>query len=125
MRDFVEDQMPHKKKAKKKHIKKADHKHDFQPCVFSYPSEKFDKARGMLPATEESIGSYCTICGKIGEQYFHWTFDFVPMSTGLHAVRYERTEEAKRELNPETRTFPTFRLNDYFRDKFIPDFGGD
>lgn len=28
MQDFVEDQMPHKKKAKKKHIKKADHKHD-------------------------------------------------------------------------------------------------
>ena len=125
MRDFVEDQMPHKKKAKKKHIKKADHKHDFQPCVFSYPTEKYDKHRGMYPATEESIGSYCTICGKIGEQYFPWVFEFVPMRPGAHIGRYERTEDAKRELNPETRTFPTFHLNDYFRDKFIPDFGGE
>ena len=123
MRDFVEDQMPHKKKAKKKHIKKADHKHDFQPCVFSYPTEKFDKHRGMFQTTEESIGSYCTICGKIGEQHFPWVFEFVPMRPGAHIGRYERTEDAKKELNPETRTFPTFHLNDYFRDKFIPDFG--
>ena len=38
MRDFVDDQMPHKKKAKKTSIKKADHKHDLKPCVFEYPT---------------------------------------------------------------------------------------
>lgn len=125
MQDYMDDQMPHKKKAKRKGIKKTDHKHDFQPCVFEYSTEKFDKHRGMLPSTEESIGSYCTICGKIGDKYCPLVFEFVPFRQGGHIGRNEHTEEAKRELNPETRTFPTFHLNDYFRDKFIPDFRGE
>ena len=123
MRDFMDDQMPHKKKAKKNGIKKADHKHDFHPCIFEYSTEKFDKHRGMLPATEESLGSYCTICGKIGAQYFPWAFDFTPLRQGGRIGRYEYTAEAKKELNPETRTVPKFHLNDFFKDKFIPDFG--
>lgn len=125
MQDYMDEQMPYRKRAKPKSIKKSDHKHDFQPCVFEYSIEKFDKHRGMLPSTEESIGSYCTICGKIGDKYFPWVFEFVPLHQGGHIGRYERTEEAKRELNPATRTFPTFHLNEYFRDKFIPDFRGE
>ena len=102
MRDFVDDQMPHKKKVKKKGVKKADHKHDFKPCVFEYPTEKFDKQRGMLPTTEESIGSYCTVCGKIGIEpqlftgvfigfYFNRSV-FVPNSVVFPAFRELRVK---------------------------------
>lgn len=40
---YDNDEMPYRKKSKGKHIKKSNHKHRFEPCVFEYESKRFDR----------------------------------------------------------------------------------
>ena len=115
---YSDEVMPYKKKSNRKPPKKSKHKHDYQPCVFEYNGIRLDKAHGFVPDSKTGFGSYCTICGKIGsygdERWTRW----VPVNGGP-AGHSEYTEEAKAELNPETRTLPTFRIEDIWSQKFV------
>lgn len=116
----VEEEItPHRKRSQRKSPKKTDHKHDYQPCVFEYDSLEFDKAHGLVPGKiKTGFGMYCTICGKIGgDGLARWT-RWVTVNGGP-AGHSEYTEEAEAELNPETRTLPTFRINDMWMQRFV------
>lgn len=95
----------YRKRAKHASPKKSNHKHDFHPCVYEYPSS--------TQATKTTIGTYCPICGKIGR-----VFD---SDQCVRPLNYPPTytEAAKKELDPATRTLPTFPLEDPFRQKYI------
>lgn len=115
---YNDEAAPYRKKARHNAPKKSKHKHKYQPCVFEYDGVQLDKAHGFIPKKETGFGSYCTVCGKIGgstsEKWTRW----VPLNGGP-AGRSEYTDEAKVELNPATRTLPTFRIDDIFSQKFI------
>lgn len=109
-----DDEVKYKKKSNKRPPKKADHKHIFEPCVFQSKGIKFDKAHGIVDGPDEyKMGSYCKICGKVGPGDRKW-WDMVDNRFCLGKY----TKDAELQLNPETRTLPTFRLNNYFQ-KFI------
>ena len=112
--DYQEDVAKYRKKSQKKTPKKSKHKHDYQPCVLQYSRDEFDKAHGFTPTgIKEIIGSYCPVCGKIGDvdwpAWFIWKWSV--NGNGGNSVP---TEEALRQLNPETRTIPTFWAGDMF-----------
>lgn len=113
------EELPHKKKSRRRPPAKSKHKHDFQPCVFEYEGLRFDKGRGFVPKPEATIGGYCTICGKIshalGAEFRRW----VPLWPGSPGGSSEYTEEAKLELDASTRTLPTFHLRDYLGQKYV------
>lgn len=116
--DYENEVAPYKKKSTKKAPPKSKHKHDFKPCVFEYDSVRLDKAHGFVPKPDLMLGSYCPICGKIGSADGFWR-QWVPVKPGSAAGRSEYTEDALKELNPETRTLPTFRLDDWIGQKFV------
>lgn len=108
--------MPYKKRSTRRPPKKSKHEHQYAECILEYTWEKFDPAHGMIPATKCSIGSYCTVCGKIGK--IDWElWCVVRRVPGGFAV--DPTDRHARELNPETRTLPTFRIADYIRTKYV------
>lgn len=114
------DNLKYRKKSRRKSPKKANHKHEFQPCVFEYEGVEFNSIHGIIPTSEHqfSMGGYCRICGKIGDTSHQWT-RLVNVKPDSCAVRVEDTEEAKRELNPETRTLPTFFLERRWFQKYV------
>lgn len=108
--------MPYKKKATKKPPKKSDHKHIFEPCVLEYNGERLDRGRGFVPERKTKMDSYCVVCGKRGvPDYKRWWNEV----RGGCWVRFEESEEQLRELNPETRTLPTFWVDDYYKAKYV------
>ena len=118
--DFDEDIAKYKKKSRRPSIRKSNHKHNYQPCVFESEKIILDKTRGFVNSGEHefSMGEYCPICGKIRSTGRKW-FTYVPISPGSHILCLEPTEEAKKELNPYTRTIPTFSLKDRFTQKYV------
>ena len=64
------------------------------------------------------MGSYCPVCGEIGSYNVDIWMRWKPVAGGK-AGRSEYTEEARRELNSETRTLPTFWLEKGFFQKFV------
>ena len=123
---MIDDEVPkYKKKSQKVTPKKADHKHEAAFCVYEYTTDRYTIEHGheKLPAC--AIGTYCTICGKIltvtlkelnnpyvektSENTWNW----------LVPIGCKWSELGLREINPETRTLPTFVLNDYWKQKFI------
>lgn len=111
--------MAYKKRARRKSVVKADHKHDYQPCVFEYEKIDYYKVHGHEADLDTSIGTYCPICGKIGSvnDFERWMV-YTPTHNGK-CFHYEYTIEANAEITPETRTLPTFFLNDMLRQKFV------
>lgn len=96
--------------TKKRKTKKSNHKHQYEPCVFEYPGIKLDTAHGFVPGPDERrIGSYCKICGKISAAAFDdwYCWDYI-------SHRSKPTDAAVRQLDPSTRTLPTFRLKNMF-----------
>lgn len=61
-----DEEMPYKKKSNRKSPTKANHKHDFQSCLFDFDGITLDKAHGFVPRPQIGAGTYCVICGKIG-----------------------------------------------------------
>lgn len=118
MQKYDDDFVPYKKKSTKTPPAKAKHKHDFLPCVFEFNVPHYNAERGWVPELAVDIGSYCSICGKIGKaDPNRWGRYFgVPMNSFyLHG----RTEEAKAELDPKTRTLPTFWVKDHLKQKTV------
>lgn len=113
-----EEVMPYRKKAKKKTPKKSDHKHWFKTCVVEYVGKEFKKERGFVEVASAAIRDYCPVCGKV--QYpepERWWTDLKYGSLGWYR---EETKEYLKELNPETRTLPTFHIDyDIFDLKFV------
>lgn len=125
MNNFNDEVPKYKKKSKSKTPEKAKHKHDYQDCVYEWdnPTGKFDRDRGFVPRHEIMGGTYCSICGKIGQmgtENFNW---YVGVKEAHSYFGYvfstELSERAKQEINPETRTLPTFYLYDNWKQKFI------
>lgn len=115
---YEDEVAPYKKKARHKPPKKSKHKHDYQPCIFEYDGIRLDKVHGFVPKPDTDFGSYCVICGKIGgSDHDRWT-RWVSHTNG-RAGRSEYTEEARIELNPATRTLPTFRIEDIWSQKYV------
>ena len=111
----------YKKRSKYQAVPRSKHTHDYQDCVYEYESiVRFDKVHGFINGENRCLGTYCSICGKIGktsttEKWYHRQHD---RETDWH-IRIDYTEDALRELDVKTRTLPTFFLNDYFRQKFV------
>lgn len=106
--DF-EEEMRYKKKKKKQRPKKADHKHEFEPCILNWYNTqyKFDRERGFVGAWDYAPGSRCRICGKLRHGFptevagpdNTWGF--------LHFFRGE-------ELLEKYPQFPVIRINDFW-----------
>lgn len=99
MDEFIKDIPRYRKKSKKKPPKKSDHKHVFELCIFEYPRDWYKKSHEQSGDNHVAIGSYCPLCGKVGN--FKWESEFVWFNEPM-------PEEVEMEINPETRTLPTF-----------------
>ena len=115
-----EDITRYRKKSKPKTTKKSKHKHIFEPCVLELPIDWYKKEHERNGEKRSRIGYYCPICGKLGdfqekERWYHLKkIEYSHLST----YSQEPTEECEKELNPLTRTLPTFFVDDYFQ-KFV------
>ncbi len=105
--DFDDDVTRYHKKSKRKPPAKSKHKHEFKPCVFEYEDIIFDNAHGFINKPEHSI----------------WT-SIAPVKPNSTAVCVVDTEEARAELDPATRTLPTFFLKDRWFQKYVDLNGG-
>lgn len=109
--EYIDDEMRHKKKSRKKPPRKANHKHLDEPCVFEYPNNWFMKEHEQGLRMTAMISAYCPVCGKVGNiDLERW---YVSMRDPIGCWS-EPSEEAKRELDPVTRTLPTFRVKNPF-----------
>lgn len=102
-----EETMRYKKKSSRRPPKKAKHKHVYENCVFCFDTMKrFDRARGMIWGPALSVGTYCPICGKIGDVFDRQWYDGA-------AYQYPPAwnDRAQQEFDPATRTLPFFHLN--------------
>lgn len=105
----------HKKKANKKPHKKINHVHDYQDCVLSVPSERFDRSHGFVPDVKLRFAKYCTICGKIDSLADEERARYI-----VPTCRYPETytELGQQEINSATRTLPCFKLKAIL-DKYV------
>jgi len=109
----------HRKKSQTKPPKKSNHKHIYEPCVIEYPDDWYNKPHGQNGKRRVNFYGYCPICGKVGptDQTRWWKDIHIKVGKTL-ALQEAPTEEGERELNPETRTLPTFFSDDPFP-KFV------
>lgn len=118
--DIENDIMPYKKKAKHVTPKKSKHEHKYVPCVLEYNSLQLTKEHGFEKTKPDArVGYYCPICGKIGYPPASEEKRWYTSSYYLHGIVSNLTEECKKELNPETRTLPTFWVEDGFFQKYV------
>ena len=74
----MKDLAPRRKPSQKKPPKKAKHKHHYEPCIYRVIVKHgwLDPEHGFRPAVRRVPGTYCHICGKVGDiQYFWDLFD--------------------------------------------------
>lgn len=104
----ADDELRYRKKRSRT-VKKSNHKHQYENCVFGYNNLRLDKAHGFVWDDKEfSVGTYCPICGKIGSTIdSEWT-------TGLYWRSKQEywKPEALREFDEKTRSLPYFWLDD-------------
>lgn len=112
---------PYKKKSVKRPPPKSKHKHDYQPCILDTKSAAYSKEYGFVDTRELNVGTYCTICGKIGDVNM---FGIDPNETCIAKTLWRFSDEQRTQLNPATRTWPLFRVDDYFKQKFVDLTGG-
>ena len=99
---------PYKKKKRKKRVKKADHPHQWDDCVYGL---------AFAGNFELSIGTYFPICGKVGVPTFYtkWKQN---TSENPKLIRSEWKPEALREFDEKTRTLPYFNI-ELFTTKYL------
>lgn len=119
MNEIIDEVPRYRKRSQKKPPKKSDHKHVFEPCVVEYPQDWYVKEHLRSGEKKAAISSYCPICGKIGSIDIErwWTRETI-MFGNYACFQSIPTEEAELELNPETRTLPTFTCDNFFQ-KFV------
>lgn len=117
MSEFVDDIPKYKKKSKKKPPKKADHKHLCEPCIVLTPEDWYKKEHERSGKVQSEFYGYCPICGKITAycpDHDRW-YTRVEKHNGLFSyLETVPTEEGLRELDPTTRTLPTFTADSVF-----------
>lgn len=114
-----QDDIPkYKKKSENKPPTKSKHKHDYQDCLFEWdnPNGRFTRESGWITQHEIFGGSYCKICGKIKHTA---SFEWHNIVHEFHGYCSRLSERAKQEINPETRTLPLFKLDDFWNQKYI------
>lgn len=118
MINIQSDEPRYRKKSKKRGEPRAKHKHEYKNCVFQYPSIRFDKAHGMVnDVIKHSVGTYCPVCGKIGNiTDTSWLIS----ERGYVGITARWNDAALREFDARTRTLPLFVLDDQWFSKSIP-----
>lgn len=96
--ELPEEPVKYRKKKKKKAPKKSDHKHHYVPCMYDTGCYI---TRNGLSFPHIHHGTYCDICGRIGNLYFNFGEDDVDDST-----------------------LPVFEINDPWKTRFV-DLNGD
>lgn len=112
---FVENKLRHKKKSQTRPPRKSDHQHHWEQCVIEFERRSFSKERGYVAVPDCGFGAYCPVCGKLNlgkVDHYRWWRRPDPYHCTL-------SDEAQRELNPSTRTLPTFHVDDWLRAKFV------
>ena len=94
------DEPKYVKKKKKKKIKKSNHKHQYEKCIFRI------KKYANLNLGEYFNGTYCPICGRIDNVTWE--------KADIDNITWEKPELHK--------NLPIFEIDSFF-DKFIPFFG--
>ena len=106
----------YKKKSNKSPPRKSKHKHYYENCVYGYYGLTFTKERGFENQYETSIGTYCPVCGKIGNTYDCDNEKYFVKNSLIHR---DFTEEGKRELDKNTRTLPYFWIDSQWFVKYV------
>lgn len=119
--EYRDDGMPYKKKAKPKPVNKSKHKHVYKPCVFEYPEDWYQKEHLRSGKRKLEIHMYCTICGKRSfiDDIDRWYQQEKAGDIPYLAFRRVPTPECERELDPATRTLPTFYSDNVFVKYFV------
>lgn len=111
----MDDEMRYRKKSKKHGLKRSNHKHDYHPCVYEFNGVTYDSTYGFVPKKDIILGQYCIICGRIKlvtpENYKDFS------ASNLFQDKYNFL--GNKEINPETRTIPTFWIDDIWKQKFV------
>lgn len=119
--NFTDDIPKYKKKSQAMSPKKAKHKHLYEPCIIEIPSEWYKKEHERSCEMTPHFNAYCPICGKVASHNPYndrwWTKEEC-YNGAVHYYKTVSSAEGARELNPETRTIPTFRTDDAFP-KFV------
>lgn len=111
--DYEGEVLFHKVQHRKKTPKKSNHRHTYKDCVCSIPAIKYIPEKGYVKTDRRLVfWSYCPKCGKL--RWFPSTNKWQKRvyDEQFPAFRFEWTEAAKREFNPETRTLPYFEIDD-------------
>lgn len=121
MIDIPNDVPKYRKKSTAKPPAKAKHKHVYEPCLFEQIEMWYAKPHERKSnRTRLTFGSYCPICGKVGDTDTDRWFAHVKKHNDMFSyLETVYTEEAERELNPTTRTLPVFYIGDEWRPKFV------
>lgn len=129
MQDITEvfnDVPRYKKKSKKTGRKRADHRHVYENCVFGFLSLHYEAGRGITygPDIEYSVGTYCHVCGKIGDpKDISWTDVSRRDEHGFRGYSREWSDAALLEFDEATRSLPYFFLGEKcFLAKYIPNY---
>lgn len=112
----MEDIPKYKKKSQAKPPKKAKHKHVYEPCVLEYLVDWYIKEHERNHELKTEMGAYCPVCGKVGQADMdRWYVPKQDVRYGyIFSVWHDPSEECARELDPMTRTLPTFRIDNPF-----------
>lgn len=110
----------YKKKSPAKPPKKSKHKHDYIPCILSYPEDWWNKKHLRNRKMKDVIAAYCPICGKLGDikDRSIWYKRETVFINNIQFTESMFTEEGERQMNKRTRTIPTFIVEDPFA-KFV------
>ena len=108
----------YKKKSVHKPPKKSKHRHEYVACVFSAPCKDFSPGKGMVDAIILTDGTYCRICGKVGEVKIFHTEE---TDDGLLRLSDEARLQAVEKLVIDGA--PTFTLRTQYgiHDKYVSD----
>lgn len=112
---YTEEIPRYKKKSKAKPPKKSKHKHMYEPCVIERPVDWYMKEHERSGVIKAEIGMYCPVCGKAGSitDVDRW-YQKEPTQSKWITCRTIPTEECILELDPTTRTLPTFWTDEIF-----------
>jgi len=68
----IDDQPKYRKKSKGPHAKKSNHKHIYTDCIFGAYGHHYERNLGFVKDNHLTYvkGSYCTICGKVGDVHY-------------------------------------------------------
>lgn len=119
--DFTDDIPKFRKKSQKTPPKKAKHSHLREPCIIEMPSDWYKKPHERSGEMTSHFYAYCPICGKVtgyNPDKERWWTRVERCNGSFHYLETVPSAEGEKELNPATRTLPTFRVDDIFP-KFV------